>query len=263
MPRKARQESCTGVYHVIIRGNNKNWITHKNKYKQLIKKLIFQQEEFLLIEIYAWCIMNNHVHLILYSKKENMAKALFNINRLFAMKYNFIEGTVGHVFENRYKSECIENEKYLIQAIRYVHNNPVKAKIVKEPQNYEWSSFRSYISKQKRVQEKIILKTYFNDSIEGFIAYHKKEDDNEHLEIKEDVIKYKEDEAQKIIEKYCKIVQGTSIEKVKKNVQIRNEMIVEMIQKSKLSYRRVAEIMGMSVSCIYKIQKISQKREHG
>ena len=187
MPRKARQESSTDMYHVIMRGNNRKWIFKKEIHKEKMKKLIFNQVEMGLIEVYAWCIMDNHVHIVLRAKMMNMSKAMFNINRVFARHYNYKEKEVGHVFESRYKSKPAESDEYLMQVIRYIHNNPVKAKMVKKAEQYQWSSFKDYEVGNYRLLSIDLVKTYFNNSFKAFKEYHDEIDDNEYLEIYEDL----------------------------------------------------------------------------
>lgn len=144
MPRQARQESSTGLYHIMTRGNNKGWIFKKEIYKRIGINLIVEQEKEKRVELYGWCVMDNHMHIIVLSTKEKMESAMWNINRKFARIYNYKEKAFGHVFESRYKSEPIENEAHLLNVIRYVHNNPMKAKMVKDVSEYGWSSYMFY-----------------------------------------------------------------------------------------------------------------------
>lgn len=256
MARRARKESNTGFYHVLMRGNNKNWIFEKDKYKSLMRNTILKQEDSKLVEIYAWCIMDNHVHLVLLAEKDNLSEALFNINRSFAMKYNKANRMVGHVFENRFKSECVEDDVYLKQVIRYVHNNPVKAKMVYSPELYKWSSYNDYIALKYQHQSVNIIDSYFTESLAEFIEYHHIEEYDEYLELKEDRDKFREEQAQKVISKYCEKYQIISIMTIPENEELRSKIILEIKDKSHLPLRRIGEIMGMSYS---RINRICQK----
>jgi len=127
MTRTARQASSTGYYHIIMRGDNRNWIFQKRQYKLDFMEMIEEQENEGRIEMAAWCIMDNHVHLVLKAELDQLSLAMKKINVKFAMRYNLNEKMVGHVFQDRFKSQVIETDQYLLQVIRYVHNNPVKA----------------------------------------------------------------------------------------------------------------------------------------
>ena len=173
MPREARKESSTGYYHIIMRGNNRSWIFSSEVYKTEFLNMLKEQEEDHLIETVAWCIMDNHVHIVLKSRIKEMSLAIKKINIKFAMKYNQKGKNTGHVFQDRFKSEPIETEKYLLQVVRYVHNNPVKAKIVKEVGDYKWSSYKNYLNKEsvnKYRQMKLIL-SYFNYDIKELAKF--------------------------------------------------------------------------------------------
>ena len=90
--------------------------------------------------------MNNHVHFVVKADPSSLAKAIKSLNIKYAMRFNQQRERIGHVFQDRYKSEDIEDDKYLMQVIRYVHINPVKAKLVKSPEEYQWSSYNEYIN---------------------------------------------------------------------------------------------------------------------
>ncbi|MCK9267369.1 MAG: transposase, partial [Alkaliphilus sp.] len=146
------------------------------------------------ITVVAYCLMDNHVHLLLHSGLQEMSETFKWINIKFAGRYNHKYKRVGHVFQDRFKSEIIGTEEYLIQALRYIHNNPVKAKVVSDVSAYEWSSYNSYTSASGSnvlvdTTEKQIILGLFQGSIEQFEAFHLKEDDCEFLEIEEDLEK--------------------------------------------------------------------------
>jgi len=132
MSRQARKISETDDYHVIMRGNNKAYIFEQKRYKAYFMeylRLVADEEK---AEIAAWCIMDNHVHLVIKASEEKLGLIFKRINTKYAMYYHRETKTVGHVFESRYKSEVIESDESLLNVIRYVHNNPVNAKMVKK-----------------------------------------------------------------------------------------------------------------------------------
>ena len=143
-----------------MRGDNRNWIFKKRQYKLDFMEMLEEQEKEGRIEIAAWCIMDNHVHIVLKAELDQLSLAMKKINVKFAMRYNLNEKMIGHVFQDRFKSQAIETDEYLLQVIRYVHNNPVKARITEKPGDYKWSSYSQYINKEnvsKRRQFKFVL----------------------------------------------------------------------------------------------------------
>ncbi|HHY14369.1 MAG TPA: transposase, partial [Thermoanaerobacterales bacterium] len=145
MARQAREVSPTGYYHIMMRGNNKERIFEKEVQKKtLIKflKTIGLEEE---ISIVAYCLMDNHIHLIIKGELDDISMALKRVNIKYAMNFNVNNDRVGHVFQGRYKSEIIADDKYLLQVVRYIHNNPVNAKMVTNISSYKWSSYNEYI----------------------------------------------------------------------------------------------------------------------
>ena len=145
MPRRARFIIDDGIYHVMIRGNNHNRIfdcDYDFKYfLELIKEAKFKFE----IKIYHYVLMDNHVHLIIKSQKGiNLSEAMKKINVSYTSYYRRRYGGIGHFFQDRFKSYIIQDGKYLLECGRYVELNPVKAGIVKFPDEYKWSSYHLY-----------------------------------------------------------------------------------------------------------------------
>ena len=142
--RRARVTSNTGIYHLTARGNGKQEIFLDEIDNRYFLKLIIEAKNRHDTEIYAYCIMGNHYHLLVESR--NIADFCKEINQTYAHYYNAKNKTVGHVFQGRYKSFAVENEEYLTCVLRYIHNNPVKAGIVENPGDYPWSSYHEYLS---------------------------------------------------------------------------------------------------------------------
>ena len=146
MPRIPRKSFEAKYFHIMVQGIDKDFIFSENEYKKEYIRLIYKYKEEFCIELLAFCIMDNHAHLLVYIEdNNNMSNYMQKINTLYAMYYNKkINNRVGHVFRNRFKSEEISNESHLINCIKYIHNNPVKANMVKIPKEYLYSSYRDY-----------------------------------------------------------------------------------------------------------------------
>lgn len=158
MPRISRKNFETLFFHVMVQGIKKEYIfNQKIAIKKYVELLNNERENFDL-EILAYCVMNNHAHLLIYTKRiEEMSLYMHTINQKFAQFYNYInQGRVGYVFRDRYKSEPIYNEQSLIRCIRYIHNNPVKANIVKSPKDYKYSSYSKYLNNNISLECKVL-----------------------------------------------------------------------------------------------------------
>ncbi|MGV8153464.1 MAG: transposase [Alkaliphilus sp.] len=252
MVRLARQESDTGYYHIIMRGNNKNRIFKEEKNKLDFIKMLKNQEEEKRIQLLAWCIMDNHVHIVVKADIKDMSLAIKKINVKYAMRHNHKEGTIGHVFQDRFKSQPIETDEHLMQVIRYVHNNPIKAKMIEKIQNYNWSSYNYYYNKEEvksRNQMQFVLK-YFNNDLEEFAKFHEVNDFNEYLDIKEDIMEYRMEKAQDILDYYCKKYSMTKVKELNHDKEILKEIVEEIIEKSGLSLRKTAEFLKIPYSFV-------------
>lgn len=172
MPRQARSIYEGKLYHVMTQGINKEYILCKEAHKMIYIKLIYEQAKEDDLKIIAYCIMDNHVHLLVNVEKiENLSRFMKIVNMKYAMYYNKMENRVGVVFRNRFKSELIYNENYFYSCVNYIHNNPVKAGIVNSAKEYKFSSANNYnlISTLNEISKR----NNINDKIYGFIDIEK------------------------------------------------------------------------------------------
>lgn len=161
MPRIARKGLGTSFFHVIVQGINKEYIFNKKEYIEKYLELINKYKEDYSIQLLAYCIMNNHAHLLIYSEEcAEMSKFMHKINCIYAQYYNKKEKRVGVLFRNRYVSEAIYQEHYLINCIKYIHMNPVKANMVSECSDYVYSSFNDYIKNEGVAKSKILVELF-------------------------------------------------------------------------------------------------------
>jgi len=143
MPRGARLIIDNACYHVISRGNEKKAVFGEDsdyeKYFALVKKY----KEKVGFRLYGWCLMHNHVHMVLES--DDISKAMHGINLSYAQYFRHKYNGIGHFWQDRFKSYAVQKDKYLINCITYIEYNPVRAKIVSRPEDYLWSSYNARI----------------------------------------------------------------------------------------------------------------------
>lgn len=139
MGRKPRVEYAGAIYHVIQRGNNREYIFDTDEDKLFLLKEIERRKASAGFKIYGYVMMGNHYHLILQMGDEPLSNLMHLINSSYGRYYNRKRAHTGHVFEGRYKAIPIQSEQYLLAVIRYVHRNPVLAGICRQVNQYKWS----------------------------------------------------------------------------------------------------------------------------
>ena len=136
-----------GAYHhVMNRGYDGNAIFAGDKNKAQFLDFLEETAKKLKIPLFAYCIMDNHYHLVLENNNKRMSDFLGQLNGLYGMYFRKIEGGKGYVFQSRFISTLIENDSYLIQSLLYLLLNPVRAGIVHHAEDYSWSSINEYFS---------------------------------------------------------------------------------------------------------------------
>jgi REP element-mobilizing transposase RayT len=258
MPRKPRVTSSTGYYHVMVRGINKEIIFKTSANKEMIYTLIKDAAEKENFEIGAWCIMDNHIHLLIKSDLESMAKIIKVMNLKYGAYYNNENNRSGPVFGDRYRSENIEDEKYLLEVLRYIHNNPVKAKKVNDPSGYKWSSYNQYTIEKKgdiNINQRNFIKTLFGNNMEAFIEFHKIKEEKIFLDLKEDMESQKIELSHTIIKEYFIKNEITGINELKSRPNLAKELIIRLSLIPGMTIRQMSDLTGVSIGTIHNIIK--------
>jgi len=189
MARKPRIEFEGAFYHVITRGNQRQKIFKDKddflKYLEILSNYKTRYKYFL----YAFILMNNHVHLLIETQEIPLSKILQGINQSYTTYFNRKYKTLGHLFQGRYKAILCDRDEYLLSLVKYIHLNPVRAKIVKTPDEYQWSSHHSYIQRANRaniIDTDQILRMFSEDKQKARKLYRAYMDDSQVVK-KEDV----------------------------------------------------------------------------
>lgn len=147
-----RIEYPDAVYHVMNRGKGRQKVfLTKEDFSEFLK-LLEQVHNRWKVKIYAYCILDNHYHLCLETPEGNLSRVMRHVDGVYTQRFNGAHKTDGPLFRGRYKALVIDREKYLGSVVRYIHLNPVKAGVVKEPGEYEWSSHGVYVTKRKGIR---------------------------------------------------------------------------------------------------------------
>jgi REP element-mobilizing transposase RayT len=146
--REARKYSTSGVYHILYRGVNQQNIFEEEKDFLKMKEIISDVKLEMQFEVYAYCFMSNHVHIVMKEKKlKDISLIMKRILTKYARWYNIKYDRSGALIANRYKSVPVEVDEYFIQLIRYIHQNPLRAQLVRDIEEYPYSSYNEYMKK--------------------------------------------------------------------------------------------------------------------
>jgi putative transposase len=181
MPRQARRKSETGIYHIMVRGVNRQQIFIDD---EDCLKFIWKLEQVKVrsdFKLYGYCLMGNHAHLLLCQREEPLSRIMQSLCSSYVHWYNWKYDRIGHLFQERFKSEVVETDSYLITVLRYIHQNPVKAGITDSVANYRWSSYCEYYDKPKITDTEFVLKMYSKDKQRAVSAFveHTSESNND------------------------------------------------------------------------------------
>ena len=244
MSRLARAISESGVYHILFRGVNQQNIFEEDADFNKLKETIATVKQDLGFEVYAYCFMSNHVHIVLKEKSfGDISLIMKRILTKYARWYNIKYGRSGALIANRYKSVPVEIDEYFLHLIRYVHQNPVKAGIVDKVENYPYSSYVEYVNKSDLTDTDFLLQMI---SVEEFVDYHQ---EIEEMNFRVTDSKKKTDEdVLMFLKKNYKIDNPKSISKFSK--VDRDKILAEL--KKEFPIRQLQRITGISRGVITK-----------
>ncbi len=145
MARRPRLFAPGVLYHVIVRGNQRQkTFTAESDYQAYIERLARYRKKYDYV-LHAYCLMPNHVHLLVESSEQPLAKFMQGLQQSYSQYFNLRHRKTGHVFEGRYKAILCQKDQYLLQLIRYIHLNPVRAGMVRSPERYRYSGDHVYL----------------------------------------------------------------------------------------------------------------------
>lgn len=176
MPRCARLKAPACTYHIMVRSISEVALYKEDIDKEKYLKILKKYQDLFLFKVYAYCIMNNHAHFIIYANGADISKIMHGINQSYAQYYNRKYGRHGHLFQDRFKSKIVKDESYLISLSGYIHNNPSDIYEYSEHvEKYPYSSLGIYLGINKDVfgiiDSAFILKLFSKEIIRGRKLY--------------------------------------------------------------------------------------------
>lgn len=186
MPRTSRVKSKSGTYHIIMRGINRQTLFEDEEDYIRFVQTLERYKEVCGYSLYAYCLMGNHVHLLLKEDKHPLETIMRKICGSYVLWYNKKYDRVGYLFQDRFKSEPVEDEAYFLTAIRYIFQNPLKANLVTEISNYAWTNYVNYMVEDKGAAIDFVFDIFNKNrekAIKSFIHYINRENNDECLDI--------------------------------------------------------------------------------
>lgn len=247
MPRQARKKSSAGIYHIMLRGVNQQQIFEDgedcDKFLQVLKDCKAISE----FKLFAYCLMGNHIHILLQETNEPIELLMKRIATRFVYWYNIKYQRVGHLFQDRFKSEPIENDAYFLTVLRYIHQNPIKAGICKTVADYENSSYNEYFKSSDLIDSDFVFDLISKD---GFTKFNSEKVFESCLDVEDKPkIKVTDEQAKKIIEKVSKCKNVAEFQTL--DVKTRDKCL-KKLRESGLSIRQISRLTGVSFNIVRK-----------
>lgn len=230
MPRRARQVSSTGMYHVVIKGVNHEAIFEKEWQKKAILDVLEKKFDEHEVELYCYCVMSTHLHALLQGEIKDISKCIREMESTYAVVYNKKMKRNGHLFQGRFYSGGIETEKSFWNCVNYIHNNPVKAHIVEDLAKYKYSSYNEFMRENaKRITNKAIklMKAHFSNNQEFKEFSDKNEQESWFYGSEEEIAQQKQE---LIVQELHKYMDTSKLFTIKKDI-LKNDCVDVIAEK--------------------------------
>ena len=240
---RCRKKSEGDVYHLAARGVAQQTIFEDDTDRRVLLELLIEVAERTEVEVYAWCFMSNHIHLLVHAPLEVVSAFMHDILFRYARYYNGKNARCGHLFQNRYGSSAIDSNEYLMTVVRYIHFNP-SSMDVGDLKTYRWSSYREYLGRAELCSTEFVLDVF--QGIEGFESFHsmQNDDQNTYREILEPTLEHKavsDDDAIAIAKEMLGIRSVAEIAQADKEARDRMLALI----KTRLTVRQIARVTGI------------------
>ena len=250
MARQARKQAESGIYHIMLRGIDRQQIFEDSEDYFRFLDIVQECRKICCFQLYAYCLMGNHLHMLLKVQEESLETIFKRIAGRYVYFFNVKYRRVGHLFQDRFRSEPVEDDAYFLTVLRYIHQNPVKARLCPKVADYPYSSYAEYLHNSQTVDTCFALGMLTEDE---FISFNNATNSDQCLDIAVSERKAVTDtEARTIIEKvsHCRTVTDfQSMEERKK------ERFVKRIYQKGVSVRQINRLTGISKGMVEKYLK--------
>lgn len=246
MPRHARELSNSGIYHIILRGINRQTIFNDDEDYQRFINTLKKYKTVSGYTLYAYCLMNNHIHILLRVGQEKLETILKRIAGSYVYWYNFKYNRIGHLFQDRFKSEPVDSDEYFLTVLRYIHQNPIKARICERLEDYRYSSYIDYLN--NRNDFTCIDFAYSILGRNDFFEFNNEINDDKCLDA-EEKRRLTDKDGMELLQQMLK---GKPIELIVDFEEKDKAALISRMKSEGLSIRQISRLTGVSIGIVRK-----------
>ena len=251
-----RIQSEANIYHVVARGTGKQIIFENDEDRKHFLNLFRKTLNDFDAEAYAWCLMSNHIHLLMRCPIDTLSKMMQSMLWTYAVYFNKRSDRVGHLFQERFRSEPVNDDPYFLTVIRYIHQNPVKAGIA-TIEEYSWSSYNEYMSRPWLCSIDFPLRIF--GGVEEFKRFHAIEVDDSCIDVFLERRKTKGMSDDRALEIARDVLGSVSLEEVKTlDTPLRNKEITKL-KNAGLTMLQIERFTGIGRGSVYRACKSVMK----
>lgn len=249
MPRGPREKSSSGIYHIMLRGINRQTIFEDDEDRIKFLETLKNYKDISKYQIYSYCLMDNHIHILMKEMQEPISITIKRICASYVYWYNQKYERCGHLFQERFKSEIVETDGYFLTVLRYIHQNQVKAGIIKSVSESKWTSYHEYTERATMVDSDFVLSFFSLDRQKAkdlFIEYMNENNKDQCLDEGEKV-RLSDEEVREYIAKLGLV----SINILQQLDRDRRDDIIRKLKKLEgVTVRQLSRVTGISKSVI-------------
>ena len=238
MPRRARRKSKTGVYHIMLRGVNKQVIFEDSEDYERFRETVNNYKSICGYCVFAYCLMSNHVHMLLKDESGDIGAIIKRLAGSYVYWYNRKYQRVGHLFQERFKSEPIEDDSYLLSVLRYIHRNPVNVGLDIES---KYSSYNEYTKQEKGITDTEFI--FGLMSVEQYTDLHKKETSDKIIDFDDKATSINDTNAKEIISIVSRCKSAAEFQALEQGLQSK---YINKLRERGLSIRQISRLTGTS-----------------
>lgn len=249
MPRQARVKSESGIYHIMLRGINAQQIFEDEEDNEKFLEVLKDFKAMSEYKIFAYCLMGNHLHLLIKVGTEDLGKIFKRIGGRYVYWYNYKYLRRGHLFQDRYKSEPVEDDAYFLTVLRYIHQNPVQAGLCSTCVDYQYSSYHDYLKPEANQLTDVDFGLGIINR-EQFIEFNNQHNDDKCLEVEDNNFRLTDIEAKKIIFNVSNCKNVAEFQKLELG---QRDQFIKELKENGLSFRQICRLTGVSFGIVRKL----------
>ena len=252
MPRSARKKSESNIYHVMLRGINRQSIFEDDEDRFRFMTVLSRCRETSGFRLHAFVLMSNHIHLLIEPSDEPMELIFKRIGTSYAVWFNRKYSRAGHLFQDRFRSETVETDEYYKTVLRYILQNPIKAGIVSCLEEYRWSSYLAYKNGGGMLTDIQFAVNLFG-SLDTMNEYLAQDNDDSVMDESEHDWRMRDESAKKIMKRITQCTSASDFQEYDLSVQ---KDFAGKLYLAGLTMGQIARLTGMSKTTVFRaVQK--------